>query len=184
MAKIDKSAILLGRANIYVAPSDDFISQTNPALDSNKYLGITQDCKLKNTRKFQDVHKVGSAMPIDRYLDDYAISLAANILNIEWKTLAFLYGEDPYTEANELSLSPYKFTGDVNEWRVEAEFIYPNKTDRLVVILPRTTLKNPSDLSLVNLNSPDNAGFEFSGVEERTSYWVGFEAGKIVLDTV
>ncbi|MEF8880690.1 MAG: hypothetical protein V5A72_02585 [Candidatus Nanohaloarchaea archaeon] len=178
--------ILLGRAEIRVAKSADYISTTGESLSSSDSVGRAQDCKLKNVQKFEDLKRIGSLLVVRRNLTDFGVSLGVTLLNVDWTSIAFLFGnQDPFTSSDEIKFTPSNFmSGGLNEWRVEAVFVYPNKEDKLVLIFPRATLMNPSDPSLVNLSEPGNIGFEFSAINAQNPIWNDAELGKIVFGKV
>ena len=179
MASPNSSNIMLGRADIKVANSGSFIDVTGEALDSSHSLGQTKDCTLNNVREFEIIRNFDSPVPIGRYLVDFGVSLAASILNADVDILNYLFGNDPSDLDDEIRFSVDKLSSDnILKWRVEAEFVYPNKEDRMLIILPKTTLINPSSLSLVNMDSPDNISFEFD--QEEVSTWKNTEFGKIL----
>ena len=185
MTKPDTSNILLGRADIRVANYLSHIDNISPVLGSADSLGQTQDCALNNIREFEVIRNFDSPAPIGRYLTDFGVGLAATILNANTDILAYLFGSDPDNVTNEIRLSPSKFSPDlIKKWRVEAEFVYPNKEDKMVLILPKTSLINPNSLSLVNMDSPENISFEFDQEEVENSSWRGMEFGKIIFDKV
>jgi len=70
------------------------------------------------------------------------------------------------------------------KWRVEAEFVYPNKEDKMTVILPKTSIINPNSPSLVNMDSPENISFEFDQEEVENSVWEKMEFGRIAFGKV
>jgi len=186
MTRPDSSNILLGRADIRVAPSDSYIKDINNVLDSTHSLGQTQDCVLNNTREFELVRNFDSPAPVGRYLTDFGIGLVATILNANLDVLAYLFGSDPDSvKNNEIRFSLDKFSpGEIKKWRVEAEFVYPNKEDKMTVILPKTSIINPNSPSLVNMDSPENISFEFDQEEVENSVWEKMEFGRIAFGKV
>jgi len=181
----DSSNILLGRAEIRIDRSVDHIGTTTPALTSDHSLGQAQDCSMQNIREFEVIRKLNSPMPIDRYLTDFGVGLTATILNANIEIFALLFGYNPNTISDEIKFSPKNFTKtNMIKWRVEAEFVYPDKKNKMTVIIPKASLINPSSPSLINLDSPENVGFEFDGEEVDNTTWIGAELGKIVFGTI
>jgi len=186
----DTSTIALGLAKILVGSSSSNISEKTQILDeSDDSLGALNSTNFTSNVEYW---KLTSGFP---QLEDLTLPLSETAqLDCEFKemhprNLAYARGLDASTgyddaHSGEIALGTIKAPDYV---RMEAIYTYPNKSNHMYIIFPRSQVTSSMELSF---NAEDNANVPItieakradSGVSGGDAIWDGSPLGRIYFD--
>jgi len=131
---INRESVSLGLAKVYIGGSLANIGSIAPVLTSSDYFSALAEVSFMMNKEF--VTLLSSSGGIE-YIQDLLLkkadwSIDVNFLEIYQKTLSYALGGDG--GSTELGTT---FITKPSDIRVELIFTYPNKTNQMILVLPR-----------------------------------------------
>ena len=163
------SAIALGRGSVRLSDSTDTNQgQDSPVLSVSDSIGQSEECVINNEFDFSTKRTVESASAVKRILTKNDLFLETTILDASKENLRMLLTG---TRASDDSF----FIGGGQMFdsffRIEVEFMYPNKVNTMTLIMPKVKIVSTNDFNLVNLSEPNKPAFTFQSLPVDNVVW-------------
>jgi len=173
----NKEIVVLGLAELYLADSLTNIATTIPILQNSDYIGAQIEVSFEISREFKKNFKIINNIRVlfDELLIQSTLSLSVKFIEIGEKNISYSFGGNK-TSANVLSdilIQP-------KEHRAELVFTYPNKINKMILVLPRikiSTEKVAFSFSAEDILSPP---ITLSALVTDNVNWSANEYGKIL----
>lgn len=147
---VNRESISLGLAELYLGDSDSLITQTTRVLTSTNYFGAKTDVSFSCSREYVKRYETDGNIQflMDHLLTRVDISISIQFIEIYNKTISYALGGNGIDTD---LMAP--LIDDPVKLRAELVFTYPNKTNQMILIFPRTQIVTP-DFDLT-FNSED-----------------------------
>ena len=175
----ERETVALGLGKISIGSSSSHLASTTQALSSTDYFSALTDISFTINKKFKKQVSVKDSIELlqDVFVSSSTFVISVTFIEILQKTLSYALGGDGgSTELGSLLLS------DPTDLRVELEYLYPNKTNKLIVILPRAVVTSSMPVSFAE---DDNLDVPMTLLAKRVdnivggSSWDAFPYGRI-----
>lgn len=174
---VDREKVALGLADLFLASSDTHIASTTPVLTSTDYFGAKAEVSFIPSKEYiRRSGVVGNVIvALDHLLTRAGFAIEISFIEIKSKSLSYALGGD--------GTNPDFFTNLLTNpvfLRAELIFTYPNKINKLQIILPRvqvTTQEVPFKFQTEDmLQSP----MEITSVKTDNAAWIDNPIGKSI----
>ncbi|OYT14770.1 MAG: hypothetical protein B7C24_16600 [Bacteroidetes bacterium 4572_77] len=173
----NKDSIALGIGKLFLGDSVTNIATFGQAFSDADYFGSTVQIGLKIEKTY--IEKFSSKLDymtqLDLLLASAKFSVNITFLEMSQKNLGIAFGGDG-TSTNILNDI---FGGDTT-LRLELVFTYPNKTNQMILILPKTKVV-PDSVELDFLEEEAwRLPITFQALNTENAAWAGHEFGRII----
>jgi len=178
-SKDNGSNLFFGLAELYIGDSASNITQTSYVLTEGNYFGCLVKVSFKITRKFLERYGSFNGVNIltDLVTTNSSFSISVNFVELSEQSLSYAFGGD----GSDTNLLDNIFSSP-QELRAELVFTYPNKTNKMILVLPKVKVNTKTlsfgfapekpiqvPMSLVPLHCSDTA-------------WASNPIGKIIFE--
>lgn len=166
----ERETVALGLGKISIGPSVANLATITQALTSTDYFSALTEVSFVINKQFKKQITVKDSVELlqDVFVSGSTLGISVTFIEILQKTLSYALGGDGgATELGSLLLT------DPEDLRVELEYLYPNKTDKMIVILPRAVVTSSLPFSF---EEEDNADVPVTFLAKRADLEVGGSA--------
>lgn len=138
---IDRNAVAIGQAKLYLAPYSSYESNINVALSSDKYFCGKTKVSMEITKSFLPRKGVSGDIVVllDHILISSDLKLLIEFIEVAERTMDFALGGDG--TGTDFLLAALN---NPEILRAELKFEFPNKTNYLYVVMPKIQVVTPN----------------------------------------
>lgn len=148
----NRKSVLVGRAALRVAEAKDYISETGIILDSGNSLGHVVEIELSINKEVDVRRRLTSDYPaeIDSRVND--LKITCNPMESTTENIARALGQDEIDSIDGILEGEFGFGGKTETfWRVEAGIVFPERTHKFDLIIPKTKIVSDFSIPLTSL---------------------------------
>ena len=169
------SALAIGLGKIYLDDSVSHITEFGKILGVNDYVGATANISFVASKETleEGSNKNGFREIVRRLVSSAKVSLKCDILELTVKNMSYSFGGDGGA-GNILN----DLFGEPSILRAELVFLYPNRIDQMIIVLPSVqVVSNPSLVFKAEEPMPTSIALSPVATDEVT--WVNDPLGRV-----
>jgi len=174
---LNRDSVALGVAEMNLGLSADHIANTAQALTGANYFGSKTEVTYELSREFRRQAGVSGniLMLLDHLLTRVDFSVSVSFIEINKRTLSFALGGDG--SSSDFFEDAVKNPTDL---RVEFVFTYPNKVNKMILILPRAQIITDNLSLAFQREDAMESGLTVKACQTDNAAWSDRPLGKVI----